>query len=72
MIKRIAIFFVLIYQKGISPLIGPVCRFTPTCSQYCVESIEKFGLFKGLFYSALRLVRCNPLFKGGYDPVKNK
>jgi putative membrane protein insertion efficiency factor len=72
MIDKAAIFLVRQYQKFISPLKGPTCRFIPTCSQYCIDSIEKFGLAKGIFYAALRILRCSPLFKDGYDPVKEK
>ncbi|MEG1990891.1 MAG: membrane protein insertion efficiency factor YidD, partial [Christensenella sp.] len=45
------------------------CRFTPTCSQYAVEAVTKYGALKGTFLAIKRILRCNPLFKGGYDPV---
>jgi len=61
-----------IYQYFISPLILNNCRFSPTCSNYCIKSLEKFGLIKGLFYSFLRITKCHPLGKTGYDPVKPK
>lgn len=60
------------YQKNISPTKPPRCRFRPTCSEYAVVSIERFGVIIGGFLSVLRLMRCNPLFKGGYDPVPLK
>lgn len=57
------------YQRFISPLFPPVCRFTPTCSQYAVEAIRKHGPFKGLWLAIKRIVRCNPWGDSGYDPV---
>jgi putative membrane protein insertion efficiency factor len=57
------------YQKHISPRLGPRCRFYPTCSAYAYNAIERFGVFWGGFLAFWRLLRCNPLFKGGYDPV---
>ena len=57
------------YQHFISPMLGPSCRFTPTCSQYAVEAIKKHGPFNGLYLSIRRILRCNPFHEGGYDPV---
>ena len=57
------------YQKGISPNQPPRCRFTPTCSQYAKECYQKFGFLKASYLTTKRLLRCNPLFIGGYDPV---
>ena len=57
------------YKKWISPILGPRCRFYPTCSEYMYEAIIKYGLIKGIWMGLKRLLRCNPLFKGGYDPV---
>ena len=57
------------YQRKISPLFGPKCRFYPTCSSYTVTAIERFGLFKGMLLGIGRILRCNILFPGGYDPV---
>lgn len=68
--KKIMIFAVKFYQQNISPLLGPHCRYSPTCSQYSVEAFEKYGFLKGLFLSVKRILRCNPFFKGGYDPLK--
>ena len=67
--RRIAILLIRWYQKFIGPLIPPCCRFVPSCSEYTIEAIEKKGLFKGLLLGAHRILRCNPLCKGGYDPV---
>ena len=60
------------YQRFISPGLGRNCRFTPTCSAYAVEAIEKRGAFVGLLLALWRVLRCNPLCKGGYDPVPEK
>ena len=57
------------YQKGISPLKPPVCRFYPSCSQYGVEAMEKYGAAKGGWLLLRRLLRCHPLCRGGFDPV---
>ena len=57
------------YQKFISPLTPPSCRFTPTCSQYAIEAIRKHGPFKGLALAVWRILRCNPWGGSGYDPV---
>ena len=69
MLSKGAVFLVLLYQKLISPLTVPSCRFTPTCSEYTVQSIQKFGVIKGFYKSFFRILRCNPFCKGGYDPV---
>ena len=66
----ILIFLIRFYQILISPLLGPKCRFYPTCSQYCIESLKKFGIFKGLFFSVMRLKECHPYGKSGFDPVR--
>ena len=66
------LFQIRLYQLCISPLIGSNCRFYPSCSQYCLESLKKFGLFKGLYYTFLRIKECHPLGKSGFDPVKNE
>ena len=57
------------YQKGISPLTPPSCRFYPTCSTYAREAIERYGPARGSWLAARRLMRCQPFCKGGYDPV---
>lgn len=57
------------YQRHISPLTPPVCRFTPSCSQYAVEAIKKHGPFKGMRLAIWRILRCNPWGGSGYDPV---
>ncbi len=62
-------FLIRAYQLCISPLHGPCCRFTPTCSAYALEAIQKHGPVKGLFLSTKRILKCNPFHEGGYDPV---
>ncbi|MBQ2719116.1 MAG: membrane protein insertion efficiency factor YidD [Clostridia bacterium] len=67
--KHVAVFLVRLYQKIISPIKPPCCRFTPTCSAYAIEAFQKRGFFVGLFLTVWRLLRCNPFCRGGYDPV---
>ena len=57
-----------VYQKTLSPLLGPLCRFQPSCSRYTVEALQKYGLIKGLAKGAWRIARCNPFNPGGIDP----
>lgn len=68
--KRLLIRLIRGYQTHISPNRPPSCRFTPTCSQYAIEALEKHGAFKGTILAIWRILRCNPFSKGGYDPVK--
>jgi hypothetical protein len=63
------IALIKIYQWVISPLIGPKCRFTPTCSQYAVIALKKYGIFKGGWLTIKRISRCHPWGGHGYDPV---
>ncbi len=70
--KKLLIKAIKFYQKKISPHFAPRCRFYPTCSQYALEAIERHGAVKGSVLTVLRLLRCNPLFPGGYDPVPEK
>lgn len=67
--KGIALAIIRFYQKYISPAFPPSCRFTPTCSHYGYEAIEKYGLLKGGWLTMKRIGRCHPLNPGGYDPV---
>lgn len=70
MLKKALIQSILAYKKIISPILPPSCRFTPSCSQYMVEAIEKHGVLKGGSMGIWRLLRCQPFSKGGFDPVK--
>ncbi|MDJ0660834.1 MAG: membrane protein insertion efficiency factor YidD [Crocosphaera sp.] len=67
--KKILILLIKVYRKLISPLFPPSCRFRPTCSQYTLEAIEKFGALQGSFLGLKRILRCHPFHPGGYDPV---
>ncbi|MDP3481110.1 MAG: membrane protein insertion efficiency factor YidD [Desulfoprunum sp.] len=67
--KRCLLGLVRGYQYFISPLFPPCCRFTPTCSAYTIQAIEKYGVFRGSFLSLRRILRCHPFSQGGYDPV---
>ncbi len=67
--KKIIIALIRFYRKHISPLKKPCCRFTPTCSQYAIQAVERHGAFLGSLMSVARIIRCNPYCRGGYDPV---
>jgi len=70
--KKILILLLKIYKKVISPIfvaMGIHCKYYPTCSQYMVQAIEKYGVIKGLYLGIKRILRCNPFSKGGYDPL---
>ncbi|MCF8010176.1 MAG: membrane protein insertion efficiency factor YidD [Clostridiales bacterium] len=67
--KKIIILLIVFYRKAISPFLLPRCRFYPTCSQYALEALRKYGLWKGLFLSLKRIIRCHPFSSGGYDPL---
>jgi len=69
-VKKILIFLIKIYKKYISPLLPNSCRFYPTCSEYAIEALSKYGVLKGSIKAIYRILRCNPFNKGGYDPVK--
>ena len=70
--KYLGIALIRLYQRFISPLTGAHCRYYPTCSQYAIEALKKHGFVKGSILSAKRILRCNPLFKGGVDPVPER
>jgi uncharacterized protein len=70
-LKRIFLAPIRFYRRYLSPLKGaPTCRYLPSCSEYALESIEKRGVLVGSFAALWRILRCNPLFAGGYDPVR--
>ena len=67
--KKFLIISIIFYQKWISPLKPPTCRFIPTCSNYAIEAIRKYGAAKGSLLAVKRLLKCHPFYKGGYDAV---
>lgn len=70
MLKKICKKLIFFYKRHISPSLGKVCIYTPTCSMYTLDAIEKYGAFLGIFKGFFRILRCNPFAKGGFDPVK--
>ncbi|MEJ2200118.1 MAG: membrane protein insertion efficiency factor YidD [Desulfuromonadaceae bacterium] len=70
MVGKFLIFIIYLYQKFISPLKGPTCRFYPSCSSYACQALRKYGAVKGLYLSFMRICRCHPLHPGGVDPVE--
>lgn len=70
--KRLLILLIRFYQTAISPYKKPYCKYYPTCSNYALQAIERFGAFKGFFLALYRVLRCNPFSRGGYDPVPEK
>lgn len=67
--RKVALLLIRLYQNTISRALPPSCRFTPSCSHYGYEAIEKYGLMKGGWMAVRRVSRCHPLNPGGYDPV---
>jgi putative membrane protein insertion efficiency factor len=67
--KRVLTSLLGSYKRWISPALPPSCRYTPTCSEYAIEAVERYGALRGGLMAAWRLLRCNPFVKGGYDPV---
>ncbi len=68
--KKIMIAMIRFYQNFISPLFPPTCRFTPTCSVYFIQALEKYGVIKGSYLGIRRILKCHPWHEGGYDPLK--
>ena len=68
----IPILFLKFYQKFVSPLLPASCRHYPTCSSYSIEAFQIHGFFTGLYLTVKRILKCNPFFEGGYDPVPEK
>jgi len=68
MMKSAALTLIRLYQRFVSPLFGPACRYTPTCSHYAAEAIDLHGA-RGVLLAAWRLLRCHPFVRGGFDPV---
>jgi putative membrane protein insertion efficiency factor len=72
MIKKVFLFLLILYKKLFSSFLGSNCRFVPTCSVYAYESIEKYGVLKGVFLGIKRILKCHPFHKGGFDPIPEK
>ena len=70
--KYLLIIIIKFYKNSISPFLPSSCRFYPTCSEYAMQAIKIHGAFKGTFMATKRILRCNPFFSGGYDPVPGK
>jgi putative membrane protein insertion efficiency factor len=68
MIRQIALLLIRLYQLVISPLIGPCCRYAPTCSEYTAQSVARFGVWRGSSLGLKRIARCHPWGQSGYDP----
>ncbi|MEW8960043.1 Putative membrane protein insertion efficiency factor [Moorella humiferrea] len=69
-VKKIMIASIRFYQIFISPVLGKRCRFYPSCSQYTIEALEKYGILQGCYLAVRRLIRCHPWHPGGYDPLR--
>jgi hypothetical protein len=69
MMRRLVLNGIRLYQRFISPMLLPSCRFVPSCSTYTYEAIEKYGVLKGAWIGLRRLLRCQPFVHGGYDPL---
>jgi uncharacterized protein len=69
-VKKVIIFILKAYKRIISPILPDSCRFYPTCSEYAMQAVNKYGVLKGSIKSIYRILRCNPFNKGGYDPVR--
>lgn len=67
--QHLSLKLIRFYQLLLSPMLGPRCRFFPTCSSYAHEAISRFGFFIGMFLTIKRLLKCHPLHQGGFDPV---
>lgn len=67
--RHVLIWLVRLYQVGLSPLLGPSCRYFPTCSSYAIEALEKHGAWRGGWLALRRIGRCHPFRAGGFDPV---
>ncbi|HMG36733.1 MAG TPA: membrane protein insertion efficiency factor YidD [Blastocatellia bacterium] len=68
--SRFLVWLINGYRLVVSPLLPPACRFTPTCSEYAIEAIRKYGAGRGFYLALRRLLRCHPFHRGGYDPVR--
>lgn len=70
--RRLAVFPIRLYQWLLSPLLGQRCRYYPSCSEYAVQAVQRFGILRGVVLAGWRLLRCNPWSRGGFDPVDDQ
>jgi putative membrane protein insertion efficiency factor len=71
-VKRVLLSALRFYKAQVSPALPPACRYTPTCSEYAIEAVERYGAWRGLLMAIRRVVACNPFARGGYDPVPQR
>jgi putative membrane protein insertion efficiency factor len=71
-VRKLAILPIQLYQRLISPMIGPHCKYYPSCSEYAAQAIRDYGILRGLILAGWRLLRCNPWSHGGFDPVERQ
>jgi uncharacterized protein len=71
-LRWLAVLPIRVYQRLLSPLVGPRCRYYPSCSEYAAQAIRRFGILRGLVLAGWRLLRCNPWSHGGFDPVEDQ
>ena len=71
-LRALAIAPIKLYQRLISPMVGQRCKYYPSCSEYAVQAVQRFGILRGLVLAAWRLLRCNPWSHGGFDPVEDQ
>jgi putative membrane protein insertion efficiency factor len=69
-IDRAVLGLLRLYKRYVSPLLPPACRFTPTCSEYMYEAVSRYGVVRGVVKGGMRILRCNPFCRGGFDPVE--
>lgn len=69
LMTKMLLGLISIYQRTISPILGPKCRFRPTCSEYMIQALQKYGFVKGTWLGLKRIARCHPFHPGGYDPL---
>jgi putative membrane protein insertion efficiency factor len=67
--RRLTMGLIVLYQRTLSPMLGPTCRYQPTCSAYTLEAVERYGALRGIWMGAKRIARCHPFHAGGFDPV---
>jgi putative membrane protein insertion efficiency factor len=69
-LRRASVGLIRVYRRYVSPMLPTSCRYTPSCSLFALQAIEKYGVLRGILMGALRLLRCHPFARGGFDPVR--